>query len=148
MQLLYAVLNPIVKGLLKSPLHPVMSGNTMLITYRGRRSGKVYELPVSYARDGEHLRAFAARGSKWWRNLADGAEVELRIAGRRVGAHASVEQEDRDAIAEGLGRFLRVVPRDAGPAGVRLASDGSPNTDDLASAAERTVAVLLTPRGT
>ncbi len=50
MQKLY---NPVVIRLLRSPLHGVMSGYTMLITFTGRRSGKEYTTPISDVRDGE-----------------------------------------------------------------------------------------------
>ena len=145
MNLLYAVLNPIVRTLLRSPLHGLMSGNTMLLSYRGRRSGRQFVIPVSYVRTDRGVGAFAARESAWWKNLQDGPEVELRLAGRSVQARARVEKDDRGAIAEGLTRFLVAVPRDAGPSGVRLASDGTPDPDDVRAAADRLVAVFFEP---
>ena len=45
MQNLY---NPIVAGILRSPLHGVMSKSVMLLTYRGRRSGRIFTTPISY----------------------------------------------------------------------------------------------------
>ena len=145
MNLLYAVLNPIVRTVLRSPCHGLMSGNTMLLSYRGRRSGKQFVIPVSYVRTDTGVGAFAARDSAWWKNLQDGPEVELRLAGKTVLARAHVEREDRGVIAEGLTRFLRAVPRDAGLSGVRLASDGTPDPDDVRGAADRLVAVFFEP---
>ncbi len=47
--------NRIVRFLLRSPLHPVLSGNTLLLTITGRMSGKQYTIPVSYIQDGDML---------------------------------------------------------------------------------------------
>ena len=145
MKLFHAVLNSAVRALLRSPLHRFMSGNTMLLSYRGRRSGKAYELPVSYVRDGSDIDAFGARDSLWWRNLLEGPEVTLLVGGEALRARAQVEAEDHAAIGERLGRFLTAVPRDAMPAGVRLRADGTPDPVMLAAAAARHVAVRFAP---
>jgi len=41
--------NLFVIGLLRSPLHRLASGSLLLITYRGRRSGRRFTIPVIYA---------------------------------------------------------------------------------------------------
>jgi hypothetical protein len=41
--------NLFVIGLLRSPLHRLASGSLLLITYRGRRSGRRFTFPVMYA---------------------------------------------------------------------------------------------------
>lgn len=143
MKSLYALLNPIVRTLLRSPLHGVLSGNTMLLAYRGRRSGRAYVTPVSYARTSDGVLAFAARDSSWWKNLVDGPEVEVRIAGRQFKARAQIEAEDEARIAERLVVFLQAVPRDAAPAGVRLGADGTPDPEDIRTASQRHVAVAF-----
>ncbi|MEM1433042.1 MAG: nitroreductase/quinone reductase family protein [Pseudomonadota bacterium] len=145
MTALYTVINPIVRGLLKSPCHRLLSGNTMLLRYRGRKSGRQYELPISYSRDSNRICGFASRDSKWWRNLESGADVGLRLAGRSITARARVETADLAEIGTGLDRFLRAVPRDAGPAGVRLRADGTPEPADVAAASAKLVAVYFEP---
>jgi hypothetical protein len=39
--------NPIVIWLLRSPLHSLMDKSTILVTITGRKSGKIYTVPVS-----------------------------------------------------------------------------------------------------
>ena len=64
--------NPIVKFVLQSPMHPLMSSNTMLLTFPGRKSGKPYTTPINYAREGNGITSpmhpmalgFAVLG--WW----------------------------------------------------------------------------------
>src|SRR5689334_22980603 len=46
---------PLIVGLLKSPLHGLLSRDVLLLTYRGRRSGEPYTLPLSYVEAGSHL---------------------------------------------------------------------------------------------
>ena len=49
------VVNPFMKWLLKSPLHGLVSSHYMLITVKGRKSGKLYTTPVEYGHDGDAL---------------------------------------------------------------------------------------------
>ena len=134
---LYSLLNPVVKTILQSPVHGLMSSNTLIIQYTGRKSGKPYSLPVSYARGGDQLSCFTARTNAWWKNLKDKRPVTLVLQGKRVNATAEIEAQNDEAIADALAPFLMAVPRDAGPANVRLDSDRSPNLDDVAVAAKR-----------
>jgi len=53
--------NPVVAAVLRSPLHGVMSDSVMLLTYRGRKSGKVLTTPISYVRDGGDILAVTSR---------------------------------------------------------------------------------------
>ena len=76
--------NPIVVAILRSPLQGLMSNSVMLLTYRGRRSGRAFTTPISYVRDGEDLLAVAFRDHAWWRNLRGGAPVRVRLRGREL----------------------------------------------------------------
>jgi len=42
--------NPLVSAILRSPLHPLMSGAYVIVTFTGRRSGAMYSTPVQYTR--------------------------------------------------------------------------------------------------
>jgi hypothetical protein len=65
------VINPLVRALLRSPAHRVMSRGVLLLTYTGRRSGRRYTLPVQYARTDQGLILWPAHHDRkrWWRNL-------------------------------------------------------------------------------
>ena len=41
--------------ILRTPLHRIMSGDLVSITFRGRKSGKAYTATASYLQDGEAL---------------------------------------------------------------------------------------------
>jgi len=45
--------NVFMGGILRSPLHVLLSRNTLLITFKGRRSGKQFTTPVNYALVGD-----------------------------------------------------------------------------------------------
>lgn len=71
--------NPIVRALLHSPLHGLLSRAVMLITVTGRHTGTRYTLPVQYARQANTVYVFSPGDRRWWRNLNDGGPVTLRI---------------------------------------------------------------------
>lgn len=116
--------NPIVIRLLRSPLHGVMSGSTMLVTYAGRRSGRKYTVPVNYVRAGNNLLVVGSREHSWWKNLRGGAPVTVRVRGwdmKGVG-----EAFEDQAAEEGLIVVLRAVPAYRRYWKIELDSDGRP----------------------
>jgi deazaflavin-dependent oxidoreductase (nitroreductase family) len=92
----YLVVNPLMKLLLRSPLHGLISDDLMLITFTGRKSGKTYTTPVGYIMmEEDTLMIFTE--SPWWRNLDEVPEVTLRLRGERVQGRAEII-EDPDQI--------------------------------------------------
>ena len=61
------VVNVPMRGVLGLPFATPLSGNLMLISYTGRKTGKAYRQPVSYVRDGETL--LTPGGGRWTRTL-------------------------------------------------------------------------------
>jgi hypothetical protein len=105
--------NAIMVGLLRSPLHGMLSQSTLAMTYTGRKSGKTYTTPMNYARvreaGGEVLLTTSFRQRAWWRNLRGGAPVGLSLLGKDVKGQAEVT-ETEPGVAEGLKQFLEAVP--------------------------------------
>lgn len=127
--------NRIMSGLLRTPLHRPVSKTIMLITFTGRKSGKIYTTPISYAREGDKVTAFSR--SKWSRNLGGGAPVTLRIKNVEYSGQANLIADDKAAIAEGLRSFLRLVRFDARIYGVKFDKNGEPIWEDVQRAAEK-----------
>jgi hypothetical protein len=134
--------NMVVKRVLRSPAHRLLSRNTMLVSFTGRRSGCSYTVAVSYVRIGPTLVCYTDSG--WWRNLRGGVPVGLVVAGRTTTGVADVVTLDPDAAVEALAAFLRQSPRDARYHGVGTDRDGTLDAVDLARASSSSVRIEIT----
>ena len=134
--------NAFMKTLLRSPFHGMLSGNTLLITLKGRKTGTPITTPVNYVEDGGQLIITSKPERSWWRNARGGAEVELQLRGRKVTGRAQVVEEPA-AVAVQLGRYFECVPQFAKYFDVKRLPDGSFDPGDLAKAAHARVVVLI-----
>lgn len=98
--------NLFVPFLLRSPLHFLLSGSVMLVTFTGRSSGKVYTTPVEYLQEGSTVSLFTRRERVWWKNLQNGAAVTVRVRGRDRRGHASASSDPAATAAA----FQRLHP--------------------------------------
>jgi len=128
--LIYKLINPPIRLLLKSPFHPILSSNTLLLAFTGRKTGRALSTPISYYKADGMVHCFTNKSFGWWRNLLSMKEVGLTIAGRDYKSEAMVESEDEAKLAEALVKFLIAVPRDAAHAAVRMV-DGQPELSDI-----------------
>jgi len=80
----HKVSNPFVRLILSSPLHSMLGGRLILITYTGRKSGKKHTLPVQYAKSGDDLIVVAGyhQHKRWWRNLLRQSTIEVCYRGK------------------------------------------------------------------
>jgi hypothetical protein len=106
--------NPVLRPLLRSPAGRRLGTRLALVRYRGQRTGRVYELPVQYVRDGSRLWVLpgSPEHKTWWRNMRDGIDVDLVLAGQRVHGRAVVIDQTRQSdFAEGLAAYIRAIPQ-------------------------------------
>lgn len=142
--LLYAAINPPMRALLRSPLHRVASQNLCLLRYRGRRSGRAFETPLSFMREGSLVRMLSSRETRWWLNFMDGpVDVEVEIARETHRGRAEAITEDGDRLRSGVRAFLTAVPRDAFVYGIELDRDRRPRQQDIENAAGHVVLVEI-----
>jgi deazaflavin-dependent oxidoreductase (nitroreductase family) len=138
--------NLIFAGILRSPLHGMISKNFMLVSVTGRKSGKIYTTPVNYHRQDEALRVVSQSERTWWRNLrGEGARVMLRLQGKDVVAWGRVLETEPD-ITEALGAYLSREPQNARYLGIKLGPNGQPEPEDIRQAAEGKVIVEFQPQ--
>lgn len=142
---LFAIINPVMKTLLRSPLHFIFSGSIMLIGFRGLKTGRQYSTPVRYMREGEVIRCSTEKKNLWWRNLAKGAEITLRIKGQDLRFRAIPIVEDPEKTVAYLERFLQAFPEDAAYMDVHLDANKIPVQADLLNAAAKTVLIEAVP---
>lgn len=92
--------NPLVRALLRSPAHGLLSGRVALISVTGRRSGRTLTFPVQYRRQDRHvtITVGAPARKRWWRNLRDEAPVELLLRGRRLRGRARAHGDDQAVV--------------------------------------------------
>jgi hypothetical protein len=126
--------NPVVKAVLGSPAHRLLSGGLIVLAYRGHRSGRTFRIPLRYATmPGDRIVALAvgADGKLWWRSFSQPGPATLLVRGvERAVSGRLLQGEERRA---GLRAYLARFPRAAGPLGV---PDGeSDGALDAASAA-------------
>lgn len=144
----FPVVNRVVRLLLHSPLHGVMSGNIMVVYFRGRRTGRRRWTPVRYLPEGEGgVLCLTGRETGWWPNFLDPGPVELQLAGRRVAATAQALPDDAERKNAALRRMLERFPADAAYHGI-TARRGQPISEEqYRQAVARDVLVVFKRKG-
>jgi hypothetical protein len=107
--------NRLVLAMLKSRWHHLLSGSTLQLTLRGRRTGRVLRLPVQYARDGDRLVVLPAHAERkrWWRNLTDPSPVSVLLAGRDHAGRARTLNAGTAAFDGAAAAYARRFPKAA-----------------------------------
>jgi deazaflavin-dependent oxidoreductase (nitroreductase family) len=126
--------NDFMSWVLRSPFHGLLSNGMMLITVKGRKTGRSYTTPVGYFPDGGTLWVLTSRDRTWWRNLQGGAEVVLLLKRKRVSGLAETELDPK-AVEMRMFDYVKFVPQAARPMGIRI-EDGKPNAEDVARTAK------------
>lgn len=131
----------VMKFVLRSPMHGMVSNTILLFTFTGRKSGKTYTTPVCYSQYGDQVHIFTH--AVWWKNLCGGATVTLRLRGQELKGLAEPVVEDKGAIAAGLTAHLRKVPSDARYYGVTFDDHGIPRAEEVESAVQTVVMICV-----
>ena len=139
---LYRVLNPVIKTVLRSPLHRVASGNIALLHFHGRKSGREFVTPLSYVREDQTVWLMSAHSTNWWKNFRDGdVPVSIEIARKTLAGTARLWDGDTEELREQVNRYLCALPRDAKVYGIKLDQNKVPIEASLAKAAPTLVMV-------
>ena len=73
---LLRIWNPVMKAILRSPVHWPLSRWFAVISWTGRKTGRRYSTPVSYVLGDSAM--WVTTGDRWWRNVGGGMELRLR----------------------------------------------------------------------
>lgn len=130
--------NAFVCRVLRSPFHAILSRELMLITVKGRSTGRTYTFPVGYTEvDDEVLVAVGhADRKRWWRNLVEPAGVTLRIRGKDVNGTA-VARSDTESLSGYLARVPRAARR------LRLPTNPTTGVTDPGTVAEAVASTAI-----
>jgi deazaflavin-dependent oxidoreductase (nitroreductase family) len=139
------LLNRFVRGMLRTPGISRGIGKRLITLYVvGRKSGRRYAVPVTYARDGADL--VIGTPFAWGRNLRTGEPVDIRLRGRRRPADVRVFT-DEAAVAEHYALIARDNRNFATFNRIGLDETGEPIAADLRAVwAAGGRAFRLTPR--
>ena len=121
------IVNPIIRSVLRSPFHRLLSNKLALLTVTGRRTGRHYTVPIGrHEDDGVFLVSVSGR---WRYNME--APVRLTIAGREHVGHAELEH-DSDHVAQTFKMLYdRYGPSNAGLLGLKVNVSRPPTADEI-----------------
>ncbi len=124
-----AAVNVPMRLLLGLPFRTPLGRVLMLISFRGRRTGKQYRQPVSYVPyDGDLL---TPGGGRWKLNLREDEPVSANVNGKRVLLRPEFVR-DIDEVGRLVGHMLTLNPRAAGF--MPFVQDGAVDRDRLEAA--------------
>lgn len=94
--------NAFVRGVLQTRFHWLLSRNVVLLKVTGRKSGRIYLVPVNYRTANGGISVMTYRRRQWWRNIEDGSELPVFFKGKLTIAAVEVVTDDLNAVAAGL----------------------------------------------
>jgi deazaflavin-dependent oxidoreductase (nitroreductase family) len=114
------------------PFPTPLSRSLMLLRYTGRKSGRAYRVPVSYARESDAT-LLTPGGGRWTLNLAGGDPVRIRLRGRDVAARPELVT-DPEELQRAFAVIVAGNPRAAGFIPIPRDADGRLDPVTLATA--------------
>jgi hypothetical protein len=135
-------MNKIPAAVLRSPLHPLMSGKYLLLTFKGRKSGRRYTTPVAYLKEGDTF--LMTTDSPWWKNLHGGASVTLWVKGQECKGMGEAVTDETEVVRV-LDRFLEAQPGYAKYVGLKRGAGGRIDRAHIKQIARERVVVRARP---
>ena len=146
---LFPLINRVMRLLLNSPLHRLMSGSVLIVYFTGRKTGRRRWTPVRYLKESDsRLACLTGRETGWWPNFLEPRDVEVQLAGRRLAARAHAQPDDAERKAAVLREVLRRFPADAPYHGIVLERGQAITPSQFEQAVARDVVVSFDVRST
>jgi hypothetical protein len=132
-QRLVTAMNPVVRAVLRSPLHGAVDRGLIMLHVAGRRTGRRYDIPVGYVDLGG--RFLIVTQHAWRANLRGGVTLDVTYAGRRRPMRAELD-EDPASVAATLHTVLQRIGRSAArrQTGLTVTVDRAPTLAELEEA--------------
>jgi len=111
---IFRFVNVPMRAVLSLPFPTPLSRNLMLVSYTGRKTGRSYRQPLSYARDGAAL--LTPGGGRWTLSMEGGRPVRIRLRGREMAARPELVRDPGeverllDVIVAGNPSAARFIP--------------------------------------
>jgi hypothetical protein len=107
--------NKLVTGLLRSPMHGLLSDRLDVVRYTGRRSGRTFATPTQYVVHGDELIILVGRPETkaWWRNFRTDHDLDVLLRGRwtAMTGRAVVGAEEPEVVGPLLDAYLARFPK-------------------------------------
>lgn len=143
---LLRAVNPVLRFLLGTPLAGSARRQMMVVSFKGRKTGRPYSIPLSaHVVDGQ---LYALTSAPWKNNFRDGADAEVLHDGKRTsmrgelitGPATVADLSHRLAESYGVKRAQRMM-------GLGFRDQRTPTVEEFTEAAQREkiFAVKLTP---
>ena len=139
--LLTGGLNALFSTILRSPLHAMLSSRFILLSFRGRKSGKRYTLVVGYMREGDEIEVISPRS--WWKNLrGENASVRILLQGKWRNGIAEAFHGD-EVVVDATLRFMQKSPSLIRMYHIALDSNGQPKRESVRQATRNNALVRI-----
>jgi len=142
-QIFFRLVNPITRVIARSPLHPLISDNIVVLIFPGIKSGRIYSIPVSYLETSDkEMVCLTDRPYIWWRNLINNKNIQILLKGKLLNANVEVEFENDNLTAEILTAMCLHSKIDAYFANVGFKNNVPIEEDIIAAASNMTLIKL------
>jgi len=142
-QIFFRLVNPLTRAISRSPLHPLISDNIVVLTFPGKKSGRIYSIPVSYLETSDkEMVCLTDRPYIWWRNLINNKNIQILLRGKLLNAKVEVEFKNDNLIAEKLTAMCLHSKVDAYFADVGFKND-IPIEEDIIAASSKMTLIKL-----
>ena len=142
-QIFFRLMNPLTRAIARSPLHPLISDNVVVLIFPGIKSGRIYSIPVSYLETSDkEMVCLTDRPYIWWRNLINNNNIQILLRGKLLNAEVDVEFENDYLFAEKLTAMCLHSKIDAYFANVGF-KNNIPIEEDIIAAASNMTLIKL-----
>ena len=142
-QIFFRLVNPLTRAIARSPLHPLISDNIVVLIFPGIKSGRIFSIPVSYLETSDkEIVCLTDRPYIWWRNLINNKNIQILLRGKLLNSEVEVEFENDGLIAEKLRAMCLHSKIDAYFANVGF-KNNIPIEEDIIEAASKMTLIKL-----
>jgi hypothetical protein len=130
------VSNPVMRGLLRSPVGGPLRRQFMVLRFFGRKTGRRYDIPVvAHRLDGG---LYALTGAPWRNNFRGGTDVQVTLDGHVTRMRGQL-LDDPETVAPLYVRAIDHfgVKRAQRMLGLKIHTPGTPSSEALAEATRR-----------
>jgi hypothetical protein len=126
------VVNPLMKALLRSPLHRLVSSHLMLLSFKGRKTDRVYTVVVGrHEFEGTLMVPTGTTGRRWRLNFRGGAPAVVTIEGKRRHGWGELVEDPEEVSRVHELLLDRAGLKNARRLGLRVNAYRRPTRDEL-----------------